>query len=59
MKKSLFIIGTLFLLSACVKGKSSCTGYTANGEEMFEVVGSDDCQNQISEADGEYCICYE
>lgn len=53
----------LFCLSltllACSKDKLNCIAKNALGEEMYVVVGSDVCEEQISTANGEYCECME
>lgn len=56
MKTVLIIFSMLLLLSACSK-KKECTAKNVNGEAMFQTVGQDLCEDQISTENGEYCDC--
>ena len=58
MKIVLVIIVSVLILSACEKEKK-CIAKDANGNPLFEVVGTDLCEDQISPENGEYCDCSE
>lgn len=59
MKNGLLIIGSVLLLSSCTKDKLNCTAHNSNGEAMYEVVGSELCEDQIKPEEGQYCNCQE
>lgn len=49
----------ILIMSSCSKDKSSCVARDSQGDEMYEVFGSDVCQDQISPENGEYCDCMD
>lgn len=51
------IVGLVMIFSSCSKDSSSCVARDAQGDAMYEVVGSDVCNDQISKENGEYCDC--
>ncbi|MDA7803624.1 hypothetical protein N8987_03530 [Crocinitomix sp.] len=55
MKKVILIATIALLASSCAK--ESCMARNADGEAIYEVVGEKKCQDQINEAEGEYCEC--
>lgn len=53
------VLGLMLIFFSCSKDELNCVAKNANGEEMYEVVGSDVCEDQISQEKGEYCDCME
>ena len=50
----------LLALGSCKKDDGTkCIARSADGSEMYEVVGKDVCDDQINTANGEYCDCEE
>lgn len=50
----------VFFLGSCKKDDAkTCIARSADGTEMYEVVGQDVCEDQIDSANGEYCDCSE
>jgi hypothetical protein len=50
----------LLTLGSCKKdADKKCIARSADGTEMYEVVGENKCQEQIDIANGEYCDCSE
>ena len=48
----------LLVLGSCKKdGDTKCIARSADGTEMYEVIGQDKCEDQINTANGEYCDC--
>ncbi len=48
---------TTLVLVSCTKDDCQCTARAANGDALYEVTGSDVCQNQVNTEEGEYCDC--
>lgn len=44
------------MLFACSREKE-CTARDVNGDAMFQTIGQDLCEDQISPENGEYCDC--
>jgi hypothetical protein len=57
MEKLSMLFVVAILLVSCSKNKMTCTAKSAQGTELYTVVGEDVCQDQISQEDGEYCNC--
>lgn len=53
------ILCLIIILSSCSKDKLNCVARDSQGDAMYEVAGSDVCENQISTENGEYCDCTE
>ncbi|MFD1552937.1 hypothetical protein [Putridiphycobacter roseus] len=53
------VLCLLMILSSCNKDKSNCVAKNSQGDRMYEVVGLDVCESQISTENGEYCDCEE
>ena len=50
----------LLVLGSCKKdADTKCIARSADGTEMYEVVGENKCQEQIDTANGESCDCSE
>lgn len=57
--KCLIIFNLIINLSSCYKQDINCIVKNAQGEKLYKVVGSDRCEEQISQENGEYCECME
>lgn len=45
-------------LGSCKKDDNAkCIAYSSDGTAMYEVNGSETCNDQIDTANGEYCDC--
>lgn len=53
------VVCLIVILSSCSKDKLNCVAKNSQGDELYEVSGSDICENQINTDNGEYCDCSE
>lgn len=51
------LLAILLFFASCSKDKLNCVARDAQGDPMYEVVGSDVCEEQISSENGETCDC--
>jgi hypothetical protein len=47
----------LIILSSCSKHELKCEAKNSQGDVMYEVSGTDVCEDQISTENEEYCDC--
>ena len=61
MKMKTMLLITLIATSfvACNQENLTCLAYSSDGTELYEVMGSEVCENQIDISEGEYCQCSE
>lgn len=57
--KFFLTVCVLMILSSCSKEELKCEAKNAQGDVMYEVIGSDVCEDQITKENGEYCDCSE
>jgi hypothetical protein len=57
--KYFLTVCVLIVLSSCSKDELNCVAKNSQGDVMYEVSGSDVCEDQISSENGEYCDCSE
>ncbi len=53
----LLSIGLLSLGSCKKDDETKCVAYGSDGTAMYEVIGTDVCNEQIDASNGEYCDC--
>lgn len=57
--KYLSILLFAVLFASCSKDDAQCVARNAEGEALYEVVGQELCEDQVSLENGEYCDCEE